>query len=183
MLADFLTPFFAVGLAEFGDKTQLSILLLSSRTRNHFKLLVGVILAFFVVDGVAVLAGYWVSDIISPTTLTTVSAVVFIIFGLLIIRSDVGESDSRLYSRSPLLSGFLLIFFTEWGDKTQILAALFAAKYSPVLVLAGTVASMALLSAAAVYVGKRLSDKIDKKKISKLAGFVFILLGVMSLLL
>jgi Ca2+/H+ antiporter, TMEM165/GDT1 family len=45
----------AVGLAEMGDKTQLSILLLSSRTKEYIQLLLGVMLAFLLADGFAIL--------------------------------------------------------------------------------------------------------------------------------
>ena len=54
----------AVGLAEMGDKTQLSILLLSSRTREYFRLLLGVMLAFLLADGFAILVGSWVTNVI-----------------------------------------------------------------------------------------------------------------------
>jgi len=54
MVQDILIPLIVTGLAEFGDKTQLSILLLSSRTKKHLHLLLGVVLAFLIVDGVAV---------------------------------------------------------------------------------------------------------------------------------
>jgi len=55
MIEDILVPLIVTGLAEFGDKTQLSILLLSLRTKKHLYLLLGVMLAFLIVDGVAVL--------------------------------------------------------------------------------------------------------------------------------
>ena len=38
-LDDLIIPLLAVGLAEMGDKTQLSILLLSSRTNEYARLL------------------------------------------------------------------------------------------------------------------------------------------------
>jgi len=57
MMLDLLIPFFAIGLAELGDKTQLAVILLSSRTGDHLQLLIGIVLAFMIVDGVAILAG------------------------------------------------------------------------------------------------------------------------------
>jgi Ca2+/H+ antiporter, TMEM165/GDT1 family len=45
-----LVPLAAIAVAELGDKTQLSVLLLSSKTKNHFNLLIGVIIAFAIVD-------------------------------------------------------------------------------------------------------------------------------------
>jgi putative Ca2+/H+ antiporter (TMEM165/GDT1 family) len=57
MIVDIMVPLITVGLAELGDKTQLSILIMFSKTREHLKLLLGILLAFLVVDGFAVLFG------------------------------------------------------------------------------------------------------------------------------
>ena len=81
MIADVLLPLIAVGLAELGDKTQLSILLLSSKTTKHLQLLLGVFLAFLAVDGVAVLVGSWVTDIVPINVLRIIAGSVFVIFG------------------------------------------------------------------------------------------------------
>lgn len=182
MTADFLIPFITVGLAELGDKTQLSILLISSRTKKHLQLLLGALIAFLIVDGFAVLIGSWVTGIIPLGLLKASSAIVFIAFGLLKLRDDKKESKNRFYSGSPFLSGFVLIALTEWGDKTQIVSGLLAAKYSAIMVLAGTMMALTLLSVLAIWLGKYVSSKIDKKTISRIAGTVFILIGISFLL-
>ena len=63
MLQDILIPLIVVGLAELGDKTQLSTLLLASKTERHLHLFLGTILAFLIVDGIAILAGEWITHI------------------------------------------------------------------------------------------------------------------------
>ena len=65
MIPDILIPLAAVALAEIGDKTQLSILFLSSKTEKHMHLLLGVVLAFLIVDGIAVLMGSWITNVVS----------------------------------------------------------------------------------------------------------------------
>jgi putative Ca2+/H+ antiporter (TMEM165/GDT1 family) len=65
------------------------------------------------------------------------SGAVFIIFGLLTLRAEKEKEEGKLRFKSSLLSGFALIFMMEWGDKTQIASALFAAKYDPPMVLLG----------------------------------------------
>ncbi len=57
MLQDILIPLIVVGLAELGDKTQLSTLLLASKTKKHIQLFLGTILAFLIVDGIAIQNG------------------------------------------------------------------------------------------------------------------------------
>ncbi|MCX5866430.1 MAG: TMEM165/GDT1 family protein [Proteobacteria bacterium] len=177
MIPDVLIPFVTIGLAELGDKTQLSILLLSSKTKKHLNLLLGVMLAFLITDGVAVLVGSWVTSVVPILWLKIISGLIFIFFGILTLGDTDSEGAAKAYSRNPFISGFVMIFLTEWGDKTQIAAALFATKYRPLLVLVSTLAALALLSAMAVYLGRFISDKIDKKTISKIAGILFILIG------
>jgi putative Ca2+/H+ antiporter (TMEM165/GDT1 family) len=183
MLVDILIPLFAVGLAELGDKTQLSILLLSSKTRKHMQLFLGAMLAFLMVDGFAVLVGSWITEIIPENHLKIFSGTVFIAFGLLILKGKGVGDDGRLYTKNPLISGFALVFMTEWGDKTQIASALFATRYDTLQVLAGVMTALALLSITAIYLGKVISDKVDKKTMTKLAGIIFILMGASFLLL
>lgn len=51
-----------------------------------------------------------------------------------------------LSSRSAFISGFSMIFLSEWGDKTQIASALFATEYDPHMVLTGVMMALFLLS-------------------------------------
>jgi putative Ca2+/H+ antiporter (TMEM165/GDT1 family) len=168
----------AVGLAELGDKTQLCILLMSTKTDKHLQFLLGVVLAFLLVDGIAVLAGSYVMTIVPESILKTVSGIVFIVFGLLTLRDkESGECDTKPL-KNPFVSAFTLIFLAELGDKTQIASALFAARYDALMVLLGVMTALTLLSAAAIYLGKIISGRIDKGKLSKVAGIVFILVGL-----
>ena len=83
-----IIPLLAVGLAEMGDKTQLSILLLSSWTREYFQLLIGVMPAFLLANGFAILVGSWVTNIIPVHMVKLVSCMVFILFGILVLKGD-----------------------------------------------------------------------------------------------
>jgi len=183
LIDEILIPFIVVGLAELGDKTQLSILLLSSKMKSHSQLLLGVILGFLFVDGFAVLLGSWIMKIIPLTALKILSALVFIAFGILILRSNDSDTEGKTYSKNAFISGFLLISLTEWGDKTQIAAGLFATKYHALMVLAGAMAALTLLSVIAVYVSKALSDRINRGVLTKFSGVLFILMGVWSILI
>ena len=183
MIADVLLPLLTVGLAEMGDKTQLSILFLASRTKNHLKLLLGVMIGFLIVDGVAVLIGSSVAHLLPIIVVKIFSGVVFVVFGLLTLRREDKLSESRLHSKNPFLSGFTLIFLAEWGDKTQIAAALFATEYNPMMVLLGTMISLGAQSAIAVCVGRIILQRIDKKLMARVSGLAFILVGLSFFLL
>ncbi|HJH25566.1 MAG TPA: UPF0016 domain-containing protein [Methanophagales archaeon] len=178
MVPNILIPLIVVGLAELGDKTQLSTLLLASKTEKHLHLFLGVILAFLIVDGIAILAGEWITHVAPKSLIKILSGVVFIIFGLLMLRNKREEIKSNYYFENPFYSGFILIFVSEWGDKTQIAAGLFATKYSGLMVLTGVIIALSLLSIIAIYSGKFISDKVDRETLAKIAGISFILMGV-----
>ena len=76
----------------------------------------------------------------------------------------------------------MLIILTEWGDKTQIAAALFSTNYNPIMVFIGTITALAILSGLAIYFGKIISERINQKIMTKIGGLVFILLGIVFLL-
>src|SRR5512136_2944361 len=173
-----LIPLITIALAEMGDKTQLSILLLSSKTKEYFKLLMGVIMAFLIVDGIAIMLGSYITSLVPAHILKLISAAVFIGFGILTLRNNKGEEEEDASFQNPFYAGFTMIFLSEWGDKTQIAAALFAVEYNPWQVLIGVMTGLALLSILAVYLGKFIAGKIDRRLISKIAGSLFILIGI-----
>ena len=140
------------------------------------------ILAFIIADGVAILAGSWITTIIPINILKIISGAVFILFGLLMLFKKDKEEEKKNYDKNIFLAGFLLIMLTEWGDKTQIAAALFSINYNPIMVLIGTILALSLLSIIAIYFGKFISERINEKLITKIGGIAFIILGIFFLL-
>ena len=165
MIQDFLIPLAAVALAELGDKTQLSVLLLSSKTKRHLELLVGVMLAFLIVDGIAIVAGSVIISLVPVSIIKIISGVVFIVFGiLLLVNLDKdGKKKGNAVLKTPFISGFSMIMMAEWGDKTQIASGLFATNYNPVMVLLGTMTALFMLSLMAIYLASSLQKRSTKK--------------------
>ncbi|MFH0863401.1 MAG: TMEM165/GDT1 family protein [Candidatus Altiarchaeota archaeon] len=163
MINDFPLTAAAVGLAELGDKTQIAILLMSSKTKQRLRMLLGVMLAFAVVDGLAVLAGSFLSMHLPMQLIRTASAAVFILFGLLMLREGKDKDEGTNEMKNPLVSGFTIIFLMELGDKTQIAAGLLATKYDPLMVFAGALTALMALSATAAYFGKMISERINRR--------------------
>lgn len=178
MISDILIPFVVIFLAELGDKTQLSVLLLCTKTNRRLQLFLGVMLAFLLVDGFAVVVGSWITNVIPIDILKMVSGAIFILFGLFIFRSKARKGKGKSFYRNPFISGFLLIFLAEWGDKTQIAAALFSTTYNPFFVIVGTMAALAAISLMAIYFGSLVSERIDERKMSKISGIIFVLIGL-----
>lgn len=181
MLQDFLIPFVAIGLAELGDKTQLAVLALSSKTKKHLQLLLGVILAFLIADGLAILLGDYITNFIPRDYIKIGAGIIFIIFGIVILMNNKEEKE-KYELKNPFMSSFWLILASEMGDKTQIAAALFATEYNSWLVLLGVMLALTLLSLMAVYLGKIITKKLNKRTISITAGILFIMIGIWSIL-
>lgn len=180
-MEDFIVPLITIALVEFGDKSQLAILGLSSRTKNYLVLLAGVMLAFSIVDGTAILLGNLATNLIPNQSMKLISGGLFIFFGLAALVKKRGVEKEINSPEGVFLSGFLLVFLSEWGDKTQLSSALFAAKYNPVLVFAGIILSLFLLSAAAIFAGSFLYSKISHRTVNILSAVIFIILGSYSI--
>jgi putative Ca2+/H+ antiporter (TMEM165/GDT1 family) len=75
---------------------------------------------------------------------------------------------------------FGTVFLAELGDKTQLATILFASKEPSNLLLVFAAASLALVlsSGIAVAVGATISNYIDPKLLSYIAGAGFIAIGV-----
>jgi putative Ca2+/H+ antiporter (TMEM165/GDT1 family) len=82
-----------------------------------------------------------------------------------------------------LLIVFATVFFAELGDKTQIATMLFAAdkETSKFVVFLGSSSALILASGLAVLGGAFLSEYINTKYMSILAGIGFIIIGCLTL--
>lgn len=180
MIIDILLPLFAVGLAELGDKTQLAVLTLAAKHKEHWHIFWGAMLGFLLVDGIAILFGGIISAYIPLLYLKMLAGILFILFGILTLRSEDGN-PLPLRNNGTFTSAFALIFVAELGDKTQIASAVFATQYHPLFVFVGVMLALALLTGSAIIVGKKLKEKVNPKHISIASGIVFILIGIITL--
>jgi len=73
-----------------------------------------------------------------------------------------------------LLLSFGVIFVAELGDKSQLMALAFAARYRPMPILAGITTATALVHAFSVVVGAMLGSALPTKAISTIAGIAFL---------
>ena len=179
MLLDIIVPFVVVGLAELGDKTQLAILVLSTKTKKYLPLLLGVMLAFIITTGLAILLGNYISTVVPMEYVSFGAGLLFILFGLfMLVSREDEEANVNPEMKSPFLTAFGLILVAEMGDKTQLATAVFATQYDPYLVFIGVILALFIMSLIAIFVGQFIMDRIPKDIVSKVAGILFILIGV-----
>ena len=78
-----------------------------------------------------------------------------------------------------IIKSFLLVFLSEMGDKTQLLALLLAAKFrKPWPIMAGILVATLLNHALASYVGSFVSQYLSQHQLKWLLAFTFIGFGL-----
>jgi putative Ca2+/H+ antiporter (TMEM165/GDT1 family) len=185
----FLTIFFIcfglIFVAELGDKTQLMVFTLALRYGGK-PVLAGAFLAFALLSGSAAVVGKGLGELFSPELITCVSAWVFILFGLYMLfmkREDGEQKKTKPSTGAGLVAAFSLIALSEMGDKTQIATLLLSVKYQSFFsVFFGSLAALSFASLIGILLAGRLHRFIPQKYIAPMAGLLFILLGVGTLL-
>ena len=178
------TAFFLLLATELGDKTQLSIISLSSSYKWQH-VFAGAMLAFLAVDGISLAVGGPLLALVPMRYVQIVSGTVFVIFGVIpLLRKKKKENVliDRKKSRIPLLACFSLVSLMELGDKTQIITITLAAQSSPLLVLTGMMLAFAILTAAAVLIGAKLLSRLPTNWLRFGTSTLFIVLGAISIL-
>ena len=181
---EFFLFFILVFLSEFGDKTQLVTLSVASKTKHKMDVFWGVFLAIFIVDGLAILFGAMLSNIINKNVLLVISGFIFLIYGGLTFISytrsikDITE-DKHL---KIVFAVFLMIAMAELGDKSQITALLFAAIYHPIIVFLIVILSLSIMTLITIYLSHILFDSLSSKTVHIISGTLFIIIGVFTLM-
>jgi putative Ca2+/H+ antiporter (TMEM165/GDT1 family) len=184
-MLNFISSFLAVFMAEFGDRTQISLLLLSSRCRKPLAIFIGAVGAFFVSSVLAVTVGQAVYRFVPATWLHFAAGLIFLIFGICygfsyFRGSDDNEEEEKLTKISCSKKICLLVFSTiliaETGDKTQILiAALSGTTENWLLVLSGSIMALSLDSAIGIWLGIKLGQlsAVFQRRLLLLAAILF----------
>lgn len=83
---------------------------------------------------------------------------------------------------SALLNSFILVFISEMGDKTQLLALVLAARFKkPVPIMLGILTATILNHALASYVGSWINQALSPMTLKWILGLTFIFFGVWML--
>lgn len=178
----FFVAFLAVLLAEVGDKTQLVTLTLSTRSPPK-QVLAGALAALAVITGLAVILGDFLANIFPERTTLIASGLFFMVVGaVLFFKGETPSEDVRTQKRGVTVQTFLLVFFAELGDKTQLTAiALTAAYGSPLTVFLGAMAGQVVNHVVAAYLGSRFLSRLPGRTIKIASSVLFVVFGVIFL--
>ncbi|HYE35210.1 TMEM165/GDT1 family protein [Methylocaldum sp.] len=169
------TAFALVAAAEFGDKSQLVCMTLAARHR-HWPILFGAVLAFAVLNLVAVSFGAAAARWLPESLVSLTVAVLFAVFGVkaLLFKEEEDEAVKEKSGHGIFLTTFLMIFFAEFGDKTQLAVAGLGAAAPPVPVWFGATLALGATSAVGIWAGAILLRRISQRALHIASGLLFL---------
>jgi putative Ca2+/H+ antiporter (TMEM165/GDT1 family) len=188
VLSVIATAFILVLPVELPDKTLFASLILATRFAP-LPVFVGVGTAFGVQVAIAVTAGSLLS-LLPGALVSGVVAVLFLVGAVILWRSaasgpeDGGQpADTReptSFLRAAAIS-FGVLFAAEWGDLSQLATAGLAARLDePVSVFIGAWAALLVVSGLAVFLGKKLADRLPIAMIRRVAAGLFLIFAVVA---
>jgi len=181
-LAPLVSSFLLIFAAEFGDKSQLVCMLLATRHRP-WPVLLGAIVAFAVLNGLAVAFGSAIRLALPDQYLNWIVAALFAFFGIraLLAPEDEDEAITEQPGHGIFATAFLMIFFAEFGDKTQLSVAALGTTQPAIAIYVGSTLALVLTSALGVFGGRWLLQHISAQTLHRISGVLFLLFAGLSL--
>lgn len=180
-----IASFGMVAIAEIGDKTQLLSFVLAARFRGqHWRIILGILIATIINHAFASAAGDWVAQYVNAQTMRWILGLVFLGFaGWALIPDTLGDEDARPPKYGAFVTTAILFFLAEMGDKTQLATMALGARYADVLMVSiGTTCGMMAANLPAVLIGERLVERFPLSKMRFVAALLFALFGVLTLM-
>jgi putative Ca2+/H+ antiporter (TMEM165/GDT1 family) len=169
-----------VALAEIGDKTQLLALLLATKFRRPWPIVVGILVATLANHTFASAVGTWLVGFIGAHTLRWILGLSFIAMAVWTLIPDSAPDESATAPRRGVfLTTVIAFFIVEMGDKTQVATVALAAQFhSIVFVVIGTTLGMMLANVPVVFAGDALIRRVPLKVVRVVTALSFVVLGV-----
>lgn len=184
-----LSSFLTVFISEVGDKTFISTAMLAMKYSKS-AVFCGNIISMTSMMFLASCIGYTAMVYINPEIVRTLSILVFFYFayeGFSEAFSNSKDSDlldtriSTYKWTSILWQTLVLVFFAEWGDKSQIGIIALSATHSIAYVLIGAFFAIFLCALMAVLSGHLCSGYLSESLLSCFSGIIFLAFGLFSL--
>lgn len=198
LIYPFFIAFSIVFFAELGDKTQLLVLSLSTKTRTK-NILIGVALGTFFSHGLAIIFGSKIGSLNNDTFkfyLDIFTYISFIFFGIIGFINKNDSDKEKCNSKSNILSRILnlklnYIFIVainivigEIGDKTFLASLGLGLQYPEykISLIFGSIFGMVLSNLLAIIFGKIIGSKFNQKFIEFLSNIIFIIFGILGII-
>ncbi len=176
------TSFLLIVAAEIGDKSQLVCMVLAARHRA-LPVMAGSVLAFAVLNTLAVVFGAAIANWIPEAMVYAVVAVLFLIFGVQALRAKAEpdqECATPATGQSIFWATFALIFVAEFGDKTQLAVVGLSSASIPLAVWIGATCALVVTSALGIWAGCTLLRRVPITLLHRISGCFFIALALFA---
>lgn len=185
-MADLLTAFGLIALAELGDKSQLLALSLATRYR-WWQVLIGVAVAAALLLGVASALGGVLGAALPTRAIAIGGGVLFLGFAAWTAFEAEGDDEEVVEAparsrRSVIATVTVAFVIAELGDKTMLGTAALASTRGPVAVWLGATLGMTLAASAAIAIGNLLHRRLPAHRLHQLSALAFALFGVLLLI-
>ena len=170
-----------VALAEMGDRTQLLAIILASRYRKPAPILLGILAATVGNHGLAAMAGFFLSNLLSAVWFRYAVSLSFVAMALWALVPDKAKEDDKVGTHhwGVFLTTAVSFFLVEIGDKTQIATVALAARFHDVLlVTAGTTTGMMIANIPAVLLGHGVTRVLPIRWLQVGAALIYLALGL-----
>jgi len=189
-----LTAFGLIVPVELPDKTFVATLVLATRYRP-LPVWLGVVAAFAVQSLVAVAAGHLIG-LLPDRPIELVAAALFAVGAVVLFRgarrADAREQETEREYEGKAgeartgwragLTSFAVLFAAEWGDLSQLLTAGLVASGRPAVpVFIGSWLALAVVSGAAVLLGRWLLRRVRLSLVRYIAAGICAVLAVVTL--
>jgi Ca2+/H+ antiporter, TMEM165/GDT1 family len=188
VLSVIAAAFILVLPVELPDKTLFATLVLATRFRP-LPVFVGVGTAFGLQVAIAVTAGSLLS-LLPEALVSGVVALLFLVGAVILWRSATSGPEDEELAETPAHPSFVkaatisfgVLFAAEWGDLSQLATAGLAARYDePLSVAVGAWAALLVVSGLAVFLGKKLADRLPIALIRRVAAALFLVFAVVAI--
>jgi putative Ca2+/H+ antiporter (TMEM165/GDT1 family) len=172
-------------IAEMGDKTQLMLVALTSKYKLR-DIIIGTAAAILVLNGLAVLAGGLVGELIPEWLIKLIAALAFMYFAVTSLKKEDDEEEEASEKKIGFapLAVFCTFFVAELGDKTQLTAITFGANEglsSAVIVWLGCSIGLFAADIIGMMIGYLLKSKTPDGILNLLAFVIFAIFGIYTL--
>ena len=173
-----LTTFVAAALAEWGDRTQLFVIVLAARFAKPGAILAGLGVAALANALIAAFGGAFVHDLVATRALLLLVALALLMAGAGSLISRRPPAIAARWRTGAFVTAAVSLFLLEIGDKTQFLTFALAARFDSVaLAAAGATAGILAANAPAAVLGEALGRTAPVRAIRYAIASLFLIGG------
>jgi putative Ca2+/H+ antiporter (TMEM165/GDT1 family) len=174
-----ITAFVAAGLAEWGDRTQLFVIVLAARFARPGAILAGLGVAALANTLIAAFGGSLVHDLVTVRALSLLVALSLLMAGAGSLISRRPPDMAARWRTGAFVTAAISLFLLEIGDKTQFVTFALAARFDSIpLAAAGATAGILAANAPAAVLGSAFAASVPVKPIRWTIAAVLILTGL-----